>query len=123
MESRVKDIEYKGRTIMFIDFEKCTPDQIFEVIREGKKFIAKKPRESVLTLTHCSGLYYTHENLQVFKEWVLFNHPYVVAAAIYGLSGILRIGYKFVIQFTKRVIPEFPNQEAALEWLITQTHE
>ena len=119
----MRDIFYQGRTIMFVDFEKCTPAQIFAVIKEGKAFIEKKPEKSVLTLTNCAGLHYTHDNLQAFKQWVLFNEPYVMAAAIYGLSGMLRVGYKFVVQFTKRVIPEFPNQEAALEWLVTQPQE
>ncbi len=116
---RIMDIEHKGKIIMYNDLSYCSPEEIMQAVAKSKELISHKQQGMVLTLTNVTGLHFNHENLQIFKEWVTFNKPYVKAAAIIGLTGMLKIGYMFVINVTKRAIKEFDNQEEAIDWLVS----
>jgi hypothetical protein len=51
----------------------------------------------------------------------LHNKPYVLAAAVVGItSPLMKLAYNFVMAVSKRNVPIFDTREQAMEWLIGQ---
>jgi hypothetical protein len=45
------------------------------------------------------------------------NAPYVLRAAVIGISGLQRLIYEGVQAFSRRRIPHFESRQEALNWL------
>jgi hypothetical protein len=54
------------------------------------------------------------------KEYVASNKPYVVAAAVIGVTGMKQFIYNTVMKFSGRTIMLFDTIEQAKEWLAKQ---
>ena len=117
VEDHVKFIKYKGLPILQIDFEGCQPAEFLERIRHARSIMATQPLRSVRTLTLVKNARFNNQVSEAMKEYTHHNKPYVLIAAVVGLSGLQEILYNVIIKFTGRKIATFPHVEAAKEFL------
>jgi hypothetical protein len=63
---------------------------------------------------------YNAEILQAMKELAVHNGPYLKASAIVGMNGLHRIAYQAVSVFSRRRVPAFDSEEAAMDYLVEE---
>lgn len=111
---RVYFTEYKGKKLLYIDMSKCNAEEMFAVIANAAEIIRSQPEKSVFSLTDVTDAWFDPEVNDAMKEFLSGNKPYVVAAAVVGVSGskIMKIfGRKLVL---------FDTVEQAKEWLVNR---
>jgi hypothetical protein len=113
----VQIFDLKGKKIVYIDFSNCSPEDALSVMTKAKEIIGKQPLGSILTLTNLTDMHFNPSSNQQFKEYTDHNQPYVKAAAIYGMKGLLKSLYQFFSKRSKRELELFETREEALEWL------
>ena len=119
MISRTQRISYKGKVIFIMDFSNLTSKQeIQELIYESAGFIRSQPRESLLTLTNITGMFFNNDVRDMFSNFLKGNKPYVKCGAVIGLNGLQQIVYNGLMKITGRDIKSFGNEAAAKEWLV-----
>jgi hypothetical protein len=117
--ARVRFIEHKGKRIAFHDFSNIQRvEDAMAAIAESRALVRAQPLGSVLTLTDSAGSRFNREIVEALKELTKGNKPYVKAGAIVGLSGIQRVVYVAVTQFTGRRLPTFTSVEEAKDYLV-----
>lgn len=116
-EEYVKFIRYKGIPILLIDFADCQPAEVLERMHYARARIGEQPLASVRTLTILSKMRFNNQVSEAFKSYTTHNKPYVLMAAVVGLSGLQEILFNVVIKVTGRKIATFPTVEAAKEFL------
>jgi len=116
----VRFIEHKGKQILFHDFANIQKaEDALAAIAESRAIVRKQPPGSVLTLTDVSGSRFNREIVEGLKELTQGNKPHVKAGAIVGLSGIQRVVYVAVTQFTGRRLPTFNTALEAKDHLVS----
>jgi len=117
--SRVRFVPHKGKQILYHDFSNLLRiEETMAAIEESRAIVRKQPLGSVLTLTVVTGSRFNREIVEALKELTKGNKPYVKAGAIVGLSGIQRVVYVAVTQFTGRRLPTFSSVEEAKDHLV-----
>jgi hypothetical protein len=118
---RVAFSTYKGKNILVEDFTNmsATPE-FFEQIKAAQKIIASQPAKSVLAVFDATNTHYNAEMLSTMKEFTKANSPFVKAAAVVGIVGLLKIALTAVGSASGRPFVTFPDRQAAMEWLILQ---
>ena len=107
---RVYFTEYKGKKLLYIDMSKCSAEEMFAVIANAREIIRNQPEASVFSLTDVTDAWFDPEVIDAMKEFVAGDKPYVVAAAVVGVTGR---GMKL---FGRRLVL-FDTIEQAKEWL------
>ena len=110
-------ITHKGKRIFFIDFSDCNAEEILSRIESSRSIIQSQPAASVLTLTYVRNARFDRRVSQSLKEYSRDNKPFVRAAAIVGLSGLMEIILHAVVMFTRRKFSIFEDLEEAKDWL------
>lgn len=114
-------IEHRGRRVLYDDFrDVADPREALELIRRAREMVAAEPPRSVRILTNVAGAHFDSAVIQAMKDFAAHNTPYVVASAVVGLSGLQRVAYRAVTLLTRRNIPAFDDETAALDWLVAQ---
>lgn len=114
--------QHKGRTIVELDFGGIHDVALIrDRISDYKPFIASHPKRSLLVLTNLAGCTVNKQSVELFKEFTSHNKPFIIASAVYGLTGFARVFVNAVNSFSKRNINHFDTQEKARNWLVTQT--
>jgi hypothetical protein len=109
---RVYFTEYKGKKFLYIDMSKCSAEEMLAVIANAGEIIGNQPEKSVFSLTDVTDAWFDPDVTDAMKEFLFGNKPYVVAAAVVGVTGskIMKIlGRKLVL---------FDTIEQAKEWLV-----
>ena len=115
---RVRFVEHKGRQILFHDFSNLLKvEDALAAIAESRAIVRKQPPNSVLTLTEVTGSRFNREIVEALKELTKGNKPHVKAGAIVGMTGIQRVVYIAVTQFTGRRLPTFDTVLEAKDYL------
>jgi hypothetical protein len=113
-----QQITHKGMIIFFMDFSNLKKiEDINNVINESIKHIRTKPKNSLCCLTNISGMHFSGEIKELFKDFVKGNKPYVKASSVVGLSGLQQIVYNGLMKITGRDIKSFSTLEEAKDWL------
>jgi hypothetical protein len=107
---RVYFTEYKRKKFLYIDMSKCTAEEMFAVIANAREIIRNQPEASVFSLTDVTDAWFDPEVIDAMKEFVAGNKPYVVAAAVVGVTG------RVMKLFGRRLVL-FDTIEQAKEWL------
>ena len=109
--------EYKGKKFLYIDMSKCSAEEMLAVIANAEKIIRNQPEKSVFSLTDVTDAWFCPEVNDAMMEFLSGNKPYVVAAAVVGVTGspIMKIlGRKLVL---------FDTIEQAKEWLVNRIED
>ncbi len=118
---KVSIVQHKGKAIVGLDFSGLKYLEVLARIGEYKAFISNQKEKSLLVLTDVSGCEINKRTVEAFKEFTVHNKPYVIASAVFGLSGFPRIFVNVVNQFSKRDINLFNDSMTAKDWLISQS--
>lgn len=118
---RTRFIEHKGKRILLFDYKGIIdPAEALREIENSKAVVATQPRKSLRILTSVRDARYNGAVLQAMKELAKHDEPYVMASAVVGLTGLLRIAYTAITTFSRRNIAVFTSEEEALDWLASQ---
>ena len=66
---------------------KCSAEEMFAVIANAREIIRNQPEASVFSLTDVTDAWFDPEVNDAMKEFLSGNKPYVVAAAVVGVTG------------------------------------
>jgi hypothetical protein len=112
-------IHFKGKVIVYLDFSNMKEKaEIMALEKRGSDYIRSQPMNSVYTLTNMEGMFFNNEIKKYFEEIVKGNAPYVRAAAVIGLSGLISIMYNAFVTVTGRNIKSLKTKEEAMEYLV-----
>jgi hypothetical protein len=118
---RIEFSTYKGKKILIEDFTNMTgTPEFFEQLKAAQKIIASQPAKSVLAVFDATNTHYNTEMLNSIKEFTKANSPFVKAAAVVGIEGLLKIALTAVGAASGRPFVTFPDRQSAMEWLIAQ---
>jgi len=118
---RVKFIDYKGKKILLEDFSGLKPGEEFDkTLEEARKTIHSQPEHSVLALFDASDGYFDQDVMNKMKDFTKSNNPYMKAAAVVGITGLLKIALITVTKVAGRDFKTFNTRDQALEWLVAQ---
>jgi hypothetical protein len=116
----VQFIEHKGKKILHLDFSGCKSVELGKIVQEAKGLIGKQPEGSVRTLTDVTDTEMSKDTSAIVKDLTGFNKPYVVAAAVVGVTGLKKIIYNAVVALNGRNMSTFDTIAEAKDWLATQ---
>ena len=119
---RTKLIEHAGRPIVSMNYSHLTSRlEFLETIEASCRFVAAQPRvQNLLTLIDVTGTSYDPEIVNALTKAAVHNKPWVLAAAVVGLTPLRRLVYRLVIVFSGRKIGSFKTVDAAKAWLVSQ---
>jgi hypothetical protein len=118
---RLQFITHKGKKILLEDFTNLPPGaEYIDLLKKAQALIATQPPKSVLALFDTSGGSFNNENLNAMKEFTRANTPYIKAAAVVGITGLLKIALSGVAKFSGRDFITFNTRAEALDWLAEQ---
>jgi hypothetical protein len=116
---RVRFVEHQGKRILYHDFTNLVkPDEALAAIQLARTTVRQQPQGSLLTLTHVTGSRFNHDVVEALKELTSGNAPFVRAGAIVGMSGLQRVVYVALTQFTGRRLPTFDTLDEAKDHLV-----
>jgi hypothetical protein len=118
--SRVHIVTYKGKELIYLDFEGCRSAELMPHIEEARSLIARRPAASALVLTNVKGTQLNREASQIMKDFATANKPYVKASCVIGIEGLTSIFFKAVQTVSGRNISSFDTINEAKEWLVAQ---
>ena len=114
----VKYIQYKGKTILYVDYSKTTGDQAITTLHEEAKEV-RSWKEPGLVLNDFRNSKATSEFMaeakKLGKELFAIMEKKTAAIGITGIQSILLQAYN---AFSKDKIVPFATEEEAKEWLI-----
>ena len=118
---RLEFITYKGKAILVEDFTNMKPGEEFmKALDEAARMIHSNPPKSVLAVFDATGAHFNNDILEAMKSFTKGNTPYIKAATVVGITGLLKIALKAISTFSGRDFHDFNTREEAMEWLITQ---
>ena len=118
---KTESINYKGKNILYLDFSNMkNKEEIICLEKDGSTLIRSQNLNSVYTLTNMDGMFFNSDIKKFFEEMVKLNAPYVRAAAVIGMSGLISVMYNAFVTVTGRNIKSFRTKEDALEYLISK---
>jgi hypothetical protein len=118
---KVRFVQYKGKKILLEDFSGLEPGKEFtETLDIARKTIASQPPKSVLAVLDATNAHYDNETLGLLKDFVKANTPYIKAATVVGITGLLGIALRTVVAFSGRSFEQFKTREEAMNWLTEQ---
>lgn len=117
---RIMFIDHAGTEILLLDFSGVKSAEVLAMIDHAKTVISGRPPRSLRTLTDVTDMHFNNEVSQKMKEFTSHNKPYVMAAAVVGVTGLKRIIFNAVIAFSGRKLTTFDDRESAKRWLAEQ---
>jgi len=117
---RVRFIEHDGKKILHLDLSFLKAEKVMPVIEQARATIASQPFKSVFTLTDVTGANFNDEVAQALKAFVAHNKPYVVAAAVVGVTGFKQVLFNTAMLFSGRTLHAFGSFAEAKTWLASQ---
>jgi hypothetical protein len=117
---RVQFIQHKGKKILHLNFADCSAEEVLKTIELSKAAIRTQSPGSVYTLTDVTNTAFNSKVSEAMKEFVVHNKPYVVAAAVVGVTGLKQVIYNTVMKFSGRKLTAFDTLAEAKDWLAAQ---
>jgi len=118
---RVAFIAHRGKQVLVEDFSGMCPGEEFEAaIREARALIEAQPGKSVLACVDVAGARFDAETIGTLKDFTARNAPWVKAAAVVGIEGLLSVALSAISRFSGRTFRTFKDRTSALDWLVEQ---
>lgn len=86
----------------------------------ARQMVASQPPKSVLAMFDVSGTNFNSASLEAMKEFTKANTPYIKAAGVVGITGLLQVALITVSKFAGREFITFKTREECLNWLVAQ---
>lgn len=116
--SRAKIINYKGKSIFYMDFSNIkTREEVIKIIEDSKSYIHSQPEASVNGLTNLDNIFFNTDVKNDFLLFIKANKKFMKNSALFGMSGLVRIMFNGLMRITGRDIRSFENMIDAQEFL------
>jgi hypothetical protein len=121
IKSNIEEFKRNGKNFIYFNIAAVIDnDQLEKFANAAMEFIQKYPPKSVYAITNYLNFYDTRTK-NICSNWVVFNKPYIIAAALVDINGLTRMVAKSVYkQANREMATPFPTLEEAIEWLLTQ---
>jgi hypothetical protein len=123
MSERIKEIQYKGKTILYCDLSNARSDQVKALTDEVDRRVIAKGTSDQLFLVNIEGCAIDTQALQAFKESGKRLQSYLRAGASFGLTGLKPVFLNAINRFSGMNMTAHPSMEAAKEYLISQANK
>ncbi|MHC1785129.1 MAG: hypothetical protein AB9891_20675 [Anaerolineaceae bacterium] len=118
---KVQFTTVKGKQVLIEDFTGIKPGQEFDdLIKTAHDMITGQPPKSVLAVFDATGASFNMDMLSKMKEFTASNTPFVKAAAVVGITGLLEVALSTVSKFAGRDFVSFKTRQEAIDWLVSQ---
>ena len=119
--ARVEFVSYQSKLILIEDFSNLNPGpELMDTITTAQQLIATQPPKSVLALLDATNAHFDAEVLAAMKKFVVANTPFIKAAAVVGVTGLLHIALNSLAAVSGREFKTFPDRTAAMEYLVSK---
>ena len=118
MADRIRWIEHKGKSILFLDYSDLHGDEYIKTIKETEDFIINLGNYDLLVLNDITNSYADKFSYEAGKETAEKIKPYVRKDAIVGLTTVKETLLKVIGMFSDLVIKPFDTIEEAKDWLV-----
>jgi len=112
-------VSHKGKKIAVVDCSNTSAEEAISIIRDAQQRIALMPKNSLLVLTVGVNAHYNGDSVDVAREFVASNTPFVRASAVVGLDSMNGLKDSLDLDGHSR-IELFTTQDEALDWLVKQ---
>lgn len=117
VDERVKLIDYKDKTIIYLDLSGLQGDVMVEIVRRFEKLVLES--ENPISLTNFIGASVYGDGLEEIKRVAKVVRPHIVKRAVVGITGVKAVLYKSVNLLARGVPTKiFDNIEDAKEYLV-----
>ena len=115
---RIRFVDHEGVRILHADYSGIrTTEELREAVGRATEMLRSEPPRSALVLVNLSGVAYNLANLEVLRDAVEANRPYVRARAVYGLPSIAQLSFSAMARLSGRRMERFRDEESAVAWL------
>lgn len=117
-EERLRFIEHKGHSILFIDFRGCESKDMLMLLDQVRSTVEGHAAKSLLILSDFAGAHFDRQVATRAKEVLVLDRPYVKKSAWIGTESVPHVYYENFKSFSQRELPVFQSREEALDWLV-----
>ena len=117
----ISTINYKDKTIIYIDYSATegAKEQIIQILQDAIVEYQEHPKKSVLSLVNFTNFRFDNDILYAFKKSREVCDLYEKKTALFGIKGLLKVAYNFVVQLTQRDSVKLVETEIeGKEWLV-----
>lgn len=116
---RIETFALNKRSFIYFDLSRIRSNpELSEFCAIAKKFIISYKPASVYTITNVEGMTFDSVTKEISREFLEFNAPYVIYAAIINIDGMKKIMLNPVIQMSNRKnIKYFNSRQEAVTFL------
>ncbi len=119
-EERLRFIQHKGHSILFIDFRSCESKEMLALLDQIKSTVERQAPKSLLILSDFAGAHFDKQVATRAKEVLVLDRPYVKKSAWIGTDSVPHVYYENFKSFSQRELPSFKSREEALDWLVAE---
>jgi hypothetical protein len=123
MSERVKEITYKGKTIVYCDLSNAKSEQVKGITDAADRMIIDKGTNDQLFLVNITDCTIDAQALTAFKESGKRLQPYLKAGASFGLTGLKPFFMNAINKFSGMNMTAHQSMDEAKEYLISQSEK
>lgn len=117
---RINCLDHKDKTILYIDFSKCQPKDIQEIIDKVKKVISLQYPGTILTLINVTDMLTDEKTDYRMRNLVAHSRLFARAEAVIGARGVAKVIFDTIIMAKKSNMKLFDTLNEAKDWLAEQ---
>ena len=112
-------ITYKDKRILFADYSDFSNDSqsLFAEVDGVNKIIMQQPEGSLLLLMDTRNSVASVEVISYFKQTALRTKKYIAKIAVIGITGVRKILFDAIVQFSGLNAVIFESLEEGKDWL------
>lgn len=118
ISQRIQWMTHKGKQILRLDYSNLSGDQMIPMIKNVFEYYEGKEQNSVRSIALFANVFTNDNVIQEFKYLTKQTKPYDLKAANVGVTGIKKLFFKMVTNFSGNDIKLFDTEEQALRWLV-----
>jgi hypothetical protein len=123
VNQRAKFIEYKGKSIYYVDYSNIkTSEEFLAIIKSTNAFREELKRDglkNLLMLVNISGSFVYGDVLAEIKKAASLTKELIAKEAIVGITGSKKILLKILQSFSKMDFKIFDTEEEAKDWIVS----
>lgn len=117
--TRAKTAPHRGRTLVEIDFNGCTPGAFAPVILEAQRLIQASPKGSVLALTCLEEVRFDPATVLEMERFAASVMPWLKGNALVGITGLKRVVFGGIKPLYKVPVELVDTRPAGRDWLVS----
>ena len=115
---------HEGHRILYVDYSDIrSAEELAQAARRAMDLVRADPPRSVLMLLNFTGVHFGLRIIRILGEAAAANAEFVRARAVIGIPESASSTVGAVAEYSGRPLELFPNEEAAMAWLLDHAGE